>query len=311
MDKIALATFYVVVFPGLVFTGSLGLFFSWVNRKITARIQSRMGPPWYQCYADVLKLIGKVMILPAGSRKTGFLVAPSVGLAGITLLSTIIWRVNIDPDTTFIGDLIVVLYLLILPSLALIIGGSSSRNPFGAVGTSREIKMVLAYELPFLMAIVTVILKIKSILLGDIITFQSINGVMLRYPSCIIACIVCLPCIQAKLGYTPFDISEAETEIIGGPIAEYSGGALAQYKLTNAMMLLMLPLLLITLFFGGIHLNGLGILTALIEYLVILAFITVIKSTWPRLRIDQAVRFFWFYVTPFAALGIILALLGV
>ena len=311
MDEIIKAIFYVVVFPGLLFTSILGLFFCWVDRKVAARLQSRVGPPWYQCYADFLKLMGKTMILPRGSRKAGFFLAPLLGLAGITLVSTIVWRVNIRPDATFMGDLIVVLYLLTLPSLALILAGSSSKNPFGILGASREMKMVLAYELPFLIAILTIIVKTKSILLGEIITFQSLQGVIIGNPSCIIAFIVCLICMQAKLGYLPFDISEAESEIIGGTLAEYSGVSLALFKLTNAMMLLALPVFLMTLFLGGIPFSPKGILVALVEYATILLLIILIKTTHPRLRIDQAVKFFWWFVSPIAVVGMILVLMGV
>lgn len=311
MDEIVKAVFYVVFFPGLIFTGIFGLFFCWVDRKVVARIQSRIGPPWYQCYADILKLMCKTMILPRGSRKAGFLLAPLVSLAGITLVSTVVWRVNIRPEVSFMGDLIVVLYLLILPSLALIMGGSSSRNPFGAIGASREMKIMLAYELPFLIAIFTAVVKAKTILVGEIVEFQSIQGVMVRNPSCLIGFIVCLVCMQAKLGYIPFDIPEAETEIIGGTLAEYSGVSLALFKLTNAMMLFILPLFLMTLFLGGIHFNIRGILTGLSEYLAMLLLISLIKTIHPRLRIDQAVKFFWWFVTPLAIVGMILAMAGV
>jgi NADH-quinone oxidoreductase subunit H len=310
MDEIVKEVFYTIVFPGLLFTGSFGLFFCWVDRKVTARIQSRIGPPWYQCYADILKLLCKTMILPRGSRKAGFLFAPLIGLAGVTLVSVIVWRVNMHPDISFVGDLIVIIYLLILPSLAFVIGGSSSKNPFGAIGVGREMKMMLAYELPFIIAIFTVIVKVKTILLGEIVTFQSLQGIMLTNPSCIIAFIVCLPCIQAKLGYIPFDIAEAETEIIGGTLAEYSGASLALFKLTNAMMLFILPILLMTLFLGGIRFNLKGILLFMIEYLVILLFIIVTKTTNPRLRIDQAIKFFWGPVTITAVAGLILSFLG-
>jgi NADH-quinone oxidoreductase subunit H len=255
--------------------------------------------------------MAKTMILPRGSRKFGFLLAPLLGLSGITLVATIVWMVNIQPEKSFMGDLIVVLYLLILPSLALIIGGSSSRSPFGAVGVAREMKMILAYELPFLMAIATVIIHTRSILLGEIIMTQSLKGFVLAHPSGVLAMIVGLVCIQAKLGYLPFDIPEAETEIIGGTLAEYSGVSLALFKVTNAMMLLTLPLFLITLFLGGIRFTLGGIIGNLIAYTVILLLIIVVKTVHPRLRIDQAVRFFWGIVTPVAVTGLILALVGV
>ncbi|MFH1942559.1 MAG: complex I subunit 1 family protein [bacterium] len=311
MDEILKAVFYVVVFPGLAFTAVLGLFICWVDRKVTARIQSRMGPPWYQCYADVLKLMCKTMILPRGSRRVGFLFAPLIGFAGMALVSALVWMVNFNAGVGFVGDLIVVLYLLILPSLALIIGGSSSGNPFGAVGVAREMKMILAYELPFLIAVLTVVVKTKTILMGEIIGFQSLNGAMAVHPSCIIALVVCFVCIQAKLGYIPFDIPEAEQEIIGGTLAEYSGVSLALFKITNAMMLVILPVFLITLFLGGIRFHVGGIAVAVAEYGAFLLLIVVIKSIFPRLRIDQAVRFFWGLIVPVSVAGMVLALVGV
>lgn len=311
MVEIFKTLFITLIFPGFIFTVAIGLLVCWVDRKVTARIQSRIGPPWYQCYVDILKLMGKQMIIPSGSRKAGFLLAPLIGLAGVILVSPIIWGVNISKESIFAGDLIVVLYLLILPSLALIIGGSSSRNPFGAVGASREMSMVLAYELPFIIGIFTPIVKIKSILIGDILNYQLHHGMMIGSFSCLIAFIVTLICIQAKLGYIPFDIPEAESEIIGGTLAEYSGVGYAIFKLTNAMLVVLMPIFLITFFLGGIELSFTGILILIGKYLLILLFIIIFKTTNARFRIDQAIKFFWRTMTILAILGMVLALLGV
>lgn len=304
--------FYLLIFPGLLFTGVLGLFFMWVDRKVTALIQSRMGPPWYQCYADIGKLLYKQVIIPAGSNRLSFVTAPLIGLAGICLAGVIIWMVNINREVSFIGDLIVVMYLLVLPSLALIIGGAASRNPFSSVGASREMTMVLAYELPFILVIFTTIIKTRSIILGDIITYQFQNGAMLWSASGIVAVIVFFICMLAKLCYLPFDISEAESEIIGGTLAEYSGSLLAIFKLTNAMMLITLPLFLITLFLGGIDISSVkGIFMLVVKYLIILMLVILVKSTHPRLRIDQALKFFLGPVTGLAIISVILTVLGV
>ncbi len=304
--------FYLLIFPGLLFTGVLGLFFMWVDRKVTALIQSRMGPPWYQCYADIGKLLYKQVIIPAGSNRLSFVTAPLIGLAGICLAGVIIWMVNINREVSFIGDLIVVMYLLVLPSLALIIGGAASRNPFSSVGASREMTMVLAYELPFILVIFTTIIKTRSIILGDIITYQFQNGAMLWSASGIVAWIVFFICMLAKLCYLPFDIPEAESEIIGGTLAEYSGSLLAIFKLTNAMMLITLPLFLITLFLGGIDVSSVkGIFMLVVKYLIILMLVILVKSTHPRLRIDQALKFFLGPVTGLAIISVILTVLGV
>jgi len=304
--------FYLLIFPGLLFTGVLGLFFMWVDRKVTALIQSRIGPPWYQCYADIGKLLYKQVIIPAGSNRLSFVTAPLIGLAGACLATSIIWMVNINRDVSFVGDLIVVMYLLVLPSVALIIGGAASGNPFSSVGASREMTMVFAYELPFILVILTAVIKTKSVIFADIITYQFQNGTMLASGSGIIASIVFFICMLAKLCYLPFDIPEAESEIIGGTLAEYSGALLAVFKVTNAMMLLILPLFLITLFVGGIDVNSVkGILLLIFKYLIILFLVIVVKSTHPRLRIDQAFKFFLGPVTGLAVISVILTILGV
>lgn len=312
MMEILKPVFYLLIFPGLLFTGVLGLFFSWVDRKVTALIQSRMGPPWYQCYADIGKLLYKQVIIPAGSNRLSFVAAPLIGLAGISLAGTIIWMVNINKGVSFIGDLIVVMYLLVLSSLALIIGGAASRNPFSSIGASREMTMVFAYELPFILVIFTAVIKTRSVIFEDIITYQIQNGVMLVSASGIIASIVFFICMLAKLCYLPFDIPEAESEIIGGTLAEYSGALLAIFKLTNAMMLVTLPLFLIILFLGGIDVGSVkGIIFLTSKYLIILALIILVKNTQPRLRIDQALKFFLGPVTGLAIISVILTMLGV
>jgi NADH-quinone oxidoreductase subunit H len=303
--------FYFVVFPGFLFTAVVGLLASWVDRKITARIQWRVGPPWYQNFVDFFKLLGKETIVPRGARRTGFLFAPFIGLIGVTLVSLILWQMNLDPDRSFMGDVIVLIYLSILPSLAIIIGGSSSANPLGAMGASREMKLILADELPFIMAIFTPLVKIGSIKVGSIITYQLNHGMMFTHHlSSVIALVVAFLCMQAKLTFAPFDIPEAEQEIMAGPYIEYSGPPLAIFKLTRAMMLFAMPVFLISIFLGGMQFNGWAIIWSIVKYLVILILIILIKNTNPRLRIDQALKFFWLRMFPLSCIGFVLALVG-
>jgi len=303
--------FYFVVFPGFLFTAVVGLLASWVDRKITARIQWRVGPPWYQNFVDFFKLLGKETIVPRGAGRTGFLFAPFIGLIGVTLVSLILWQMNLDPDRSFMGDVIVLIYLSILPSLAIIVGGSSSANPLGAMGASREMKLILADELPFIMAIFTPLVKIGSLKVGSIITYQLNHGMMFTHHlSSVIALVVAFLCMQAKLAFVPFDIPEAEQEIMAGPYIEYSGPPLAIFKLTRAMMLFTMPVFLISIFLGGLQFNGWAIIWSIIKYLVILILIILIKNTNPRLRIDQALKFFWLRMFPLSCIGFVLALVG-
>ena len=295
---------YFIIFPGLVFTAVVGLLTTWVDRKVSALVQWRVGPPWYQPFADILKLLGKEIVIPEGAKRTGFLVAPLAGLAAVALVSTMLWLASMR-GTGFVGDLIGVIYLLTIPSLGMIIGASASGNPLSSIGASREMKLILAYELPFVIAIFTAVTKVSpmTLKLDGILEYQAMNGVLLGNLSCIIAFVVAMLCAQAKLTYPPFDIPEAETELMDGTHMEYSGAALAVVKVTQAMMLFTLPVFFITIFWGGLQLTGWGILYTIVKYVIIIVIIVLIKNTTPRVRIDQAVRFFWGPVTVIAVVS--------
>lgn len=300
-----------IVFPGFLFSAVIGAVSSWVDRKVTARLQYRVGPPWYQPFADFFKLLGKETFIPKGASKIVFLGAPLVGLAAVILVSTMLWHLNADVKSSYIGDLIVVVYLLTLPSFAIIIGGSSAGNPLASIGSSREMKLILAYELPFIIAIFTVVAKTGTILIGCIIELQGSAGLIVTNISGLAAFIVAVMAVQAKLGFVPFDIPEAEQEIAAGPLVEYSGPPLAIYKLTKNILFYVLSLFLVTLFWGGVNFNSYtaGVLSIL-KYILMLVIIIVIKNVNPRLRTDQALRFFWGPMTFLAAAGMIFALLG-
>jgi len=299
------------IFPGLIFSAFLGLFLTWADKKIAARLQWRVGPPWYQPFIDILKLLGKELLIPEKAPVWLFMISPMIGLAGATLVSTILWTVNINHGATFTGDLIVVLYLLFIPAIAVILGAFSSNNPHASIGGSREMKLLLALEMPFLIAVFTAANSAGGILFGDIIKFQHDKGMLIGHLSSIIAFVVAIVSCQAKLGAVPFDTAEAEQEIAGGTLIEYSGALLAIFKLTRAVMLSALPLLLITLFLGGLDASSYtGVLYFALKYVLIIVLFALIKNTNPRLRIDQAVGFFWGPLTLLAISGFILSLFG-
>ncbi|MEE9315745.1 MAG: complex I subunit 1 family protein [bacterium] len=303
--------FYFIVFPGFLFTALVGLLVSWIDRKVTARVQWRVGPPLLQPLYDFVKLLGKETIVPQAGAKLTFLLSPLFGLAAVTIVSTLLWLMMISPKVTFLGDLIVVIYLLAIPSICVIIGGFASGNPLASLGASREMKMVLAYELPFILAIFTPVIQAQgAIRLGDLLQYQWANSIFLNSWSGLIAFVVAIICMQAKLALVPFDIPEAETEIIAGPYIEYSGVPLALYKLTRWMMLFVVPMFLVIMFMGGIVFSGWHILWGILKYVLLLVIIILMRNTNPRLRIDQAIKFFWGPMTILAVVGVILAFLG-
>ncbi len=304
--------FQFLVIPGFLFTAIVGLVASWIDRMVTARVQWRVGPPWYQPLVDIIKLLGKETIIPSTASKMTFLIAPVLGLVSITLVSTIVWVMNINPQTGFIGDIIVVLYLLAIPSIAIIMGAFSSGNPIASLGASREMKLVLSYELPFILAIVVVIIKSGGMIrIGELLTFQAGSGAFAGSVSGFLALLVAIICMQAKLGLVPFDAPESETELMGGVFIEYSGTPLAIFKLTRAMMLFTLPIFLVTLFMGGMNIAFPDIIWSILKYVLLLVVIVLIRNTNPRIRIDQALNFFWGPVTAIAILAVVLAFIGV
>lgn len=303
--------FMFLVFPGFLFSAVMGLLMSWVDRKVTARLQWRKGPPWYQNFVDILKLFYKETLVPEGASKTVFFVMPLVAMAGATLVSTIIFASSARPAAGFVGDLIVVAYLLILPPLALMLGAFASGNPLASLGGSREMKLMLSYELPFLLAFLVPVIKANyAIRLGEIINYQQSHAWFIASASGAISFFVMIFCVQAKMGFIPFDMAEAETEIVSGAYIEYSGKALAIFKITKAVMLFAIPAFLITLYFGGIKFTVEGMLYNVLQYVLILLVMIVIKNTNPRVRIDQAVRFFWRIPTVLAIAAVTLAYFG-
>jgi NADH-quinone oxidoreductase subunit H len=303
MTEGLLNLFWILIFPGFLFTVCLGLIACWIVRKVSALVQWRVGPPVLQPFYDVAKLLGKEILVPEQAHRTVFMAAPLVGLAGVLLLSTLLWRITIAPAKPFVGDIIVAIYLMVLPSLALIIGSSASASPHAAVGTSREMKLVMGYELPLVLAFIVVIIKS-----GGNLSLAAISGqTPVLSISGFLAFFVALLCVQAKLGFVPFDIAEAETELGSGVLMEYSGALLAVWKVMQAMMLVALPLFLVVVFLGGF---GATLWAGLGKYVLILVLLILIKNTNPRVRIDQAMKFFWVYCGLALVIAIALATIG-
>jgi NADH-quinone oxidoreductase subunit H len=283
-----------LVFPGLLFTGAAGLITTWIDRKVTARIQMRAGPPFLQPFYDIGKLMIKETCVPAGGSIGLFLLAPLIGLAAVSLASTILWRAILDPEATFIGDLIVLLYLLAVPALAVILGAFASRNPLASLGGSREMKLMIGYELPFLLAVLVPVIQVHGIRLGDILGAPAAAS-----PSGVLALLVAVVCTQ-------------EAELSGGAYIEYSGPPLAMFKLTRAMMLFTMPVFLVVVFVGAWVVNGgwAAKLTGLALWGGLVCVTIVLRNTTPRLRTDQAVRFFWGPLTAVALAAAGLAWIG-
>jgi NADH-quinone oxidoreductase subunit H len=152
--------FYFLIFPGLLFAGVTGAFLSWFDRKLSARVQFRKGPPLLQPFYDFFKLLlVKETILPKQGSPLVFLSAPLFSVFGATMAGVFILLPLLGITTGFRGDLLVIFYLLTIPSFSYIIGSLASGNPLAAVGGSREMKLILSYELTFLLVVAGIIMK--------------------------------------------------------------------------------------------------------------------------------------------------------
>lgn len=303
--------FYYLVYPGFLFIAIAGGVLSWFDRKITAWLQFRKGPPFFQPFYDFLKLLlVKETILPARGSKMTFLLAPVFSVTGAMLAGILIMLPAINITSGFKGDIIVIFYLLTIPSLTYIIGALASGNPLAAVGASREMKLIISYELTFLLIIAAIVLKSGlDIRMSDVIAAQH-NGAFIGSISGILLFIVAVLTLQAKLGLVPFDMAEAETEITHGSFIEYSGSAYAMIKLTKYIMLFILPVFVCSILLGGFRLDGIHILWSVLKVLGIVLLLTIIRNTNPRVKIGQAMRFFFIWLNLIAIVAIVLILFG-
>ena len=307
--NIGLALLAFLIFPGFLFMAVVGMVVSWVDRKVTARVQYRVGPPLLQPLWDFLKLMGKETVMPRGASKLAFFGAPLIGLAGAAFVGTMVGMAMFF-GLGFYGDVIVALYMLVLPSLAIIMGGAASRNPLASVGASREMKLVLGYELPFILILCIPIIKSGGMLqLTDLLEYQYLHGSFAASVSGVVALIVAILCIQAKMGLVPFDQAEAETELTGGALIEYSGPALAVFKLTKMLMFYAVPMFVVAVFWGGFGNCTSGVVLGVVKYLVLVVLITLIRNTNPRVRVEHAVKFFWGLVTVLALVAVAAAII--
>ena len=210
---------YILIFPGFLFCFLVGLFLSGVDRKIVARMQKRVGPPLLQPFYDFFKLCGKETIVPAAANKGVFLAAPLVGLASLIVLQLFIPVFNFTAFSTM-ADVIVILYLLLIPALAMIVGGAASGSPYAGVGLSREMVTVIACELPLVLVLLAIAKAVGNatgagmvLSVSEIVNYQLANGSLITHVSMIPAAIAFLLIIPGETGSHPFDTAEAETEI--------------------------------------------------------------------------------------------------
>jgi len=317
MIRMLEAAFALLVFPGGAAVLAMGLFFKGIDRRVAARLQRRVGPPLMQPLWDVFKLLTKETLIPATANEAAFLLAPVLGLTGVLVTAAVMPIGGVWSGVTGLGDLLLLLYLLPIPAMALMIAGSSSSSPYGALGFSREMTIMFAYELPLIAAFLAAGARAggegaQVLSLAHIIAYQTANGPNALDPVMWPALAALLVFIPGTLSAGLFDIPEAEPEVIEGPLLEYSGPLLAAFNLMSAVKLVVVLELVVALFWpnplGNVWLVNLAwhVLKCLG---LMLACVTCFRVATGRLRLEQGFKVFVKYASPLALLSLGLAVI--
>ncbi|HKK34272.1 MAG TPA: complex I subunit 1 family protein [Desulfomicrobiaceae bacterium] len=305
--------FHLLIFPGGLFALLFGLLLKGIDRKVFARLQRRIGPPLLQPLFDVIKLGRKETLIPATAHKGMFRFAPVLGFMGAMVAAMFIPVPGVWDGAPGLGDMLMLLYLLPIPAVALILAGSSSSSPFGALGASREMILMFAYEIPLLVVLLTVALRVGyatggvEFSLARVVEYQLAHGSFLLDPVMLPAFAAYLLFIPGTMGSVPFDLAEAETEILEGPLLEYSGPSLAMFQLMFALKMVVVTGLGVVLFFPGTL--GTNPVVNLAWFCckatgLMLVAVTLLRASTGRLRTDQTFRFYLKYPTGLAYAGL-------
>lgn len=299
MQQILTDLFALLIFPGFGFLLLCAWTFEWLDRRILARLQGRVGPPWYQPVADFIKLMAKEDILPIGANRHVAAFLPMASLAAVLTAALYIPIAGRAP-LSFEGDLIVVLFLLSLPSLAYFLAGWVSVGVYSILGGNRSLLQFFSYEVPFLMALSGPAILAGSWRIADIAAHQAASGWGIAVQP--LGFLLALAGLIGKLKRDPLDIPKAKSEVVAGPLTEFTGRKLALWHLTMSMQTVVGIFLMINTFMGG-H-TGLSLLPAValfaVKALVILAMLSTVSALYARLRIDQLANLGWRILAPLA-----------
>ncbi|MCD6285137.1 MAG: NADH-quinone oxidoreductase subunit H [Anaerolineae bacterium] len=297
----------MLIFPGFGFLFIAALAFDWIDRRMIARFHGRVGPPWYQPLADFIKLLAKEDVVAEGTHGLAAAALPIVSLTAVMTASLYI-PVGGIVGASFEGDLIVVLFLLALPALAYFLAGWISAGVYSVLGGHRSLLQYFSCEVPFLMAVTCPAILAGSWSINEISNFQAQTAwSALTQP---LGFILALIGLIGKLKRDPLDIPKAKSEVVAGPLTDFSGRKLALWHLTMNMQTVLGIFLLVNLFFGGSRFfNRVPALPVFgLKSVAILLMLSTASALYARLRIDQLMDLGWRILAPLALIQILATL---
>ena len=322
----------IATVPLLVIFPSLFAFTTWVERKALARIQNRIGPNKVgipctrislfglgQPLADGIKMLFKEDIVPRGADRLFHLLAPILALIPAMVVLCFLplefpfWNNNIKAMKAFAMDGAVIFFFAItgLGTLAVFMAGWASRNKYSLLGGMRAIAQMVSYEIPLVLSAVVVVMMVGSLSAADIVREQEYLWFVLT-PWGFAAFVIFFIGALAETNRSPFDLPEAESEIIAGYFTEYSGFKFALFFLGEYIAMFAISGLAVVLFLGGGHgpysdNAWIFCLWFLAKILALIAVMIWLRGTLPRLRVDQLMAFAWKFLLPLSILNILLA----
>ncbi len=312
----ALALIVVSTFLSLLYRG--------IDRKLSARMQGRIGPPVVQPFRDTRKLLLKESITPEGAIPWLFSGAPLLAMISVAMLLLYLPLYGLPALLGGYGDVILILYLLIVPSLALVAGGFASSSPFATLGAQREMIVMMSYELPLVVVVLSIVWKVSqtTALNPFLLTTITANPVWdasgpVGLVGAAIMLLVLMVVTVGEAAKVPFDVAEAETEIAGGMLVEYSGRHLFLFYVADILKTFVMVSLIVALFFpynispvfglGGIAAGLVDALFFLLKVLVVMFFsITLVRTVMARFKVSQVTKVYIVVMTGVALAGMLL-----
>ena len=343
-------TYFIVALGLFAFSAIFALFGVYAERKVSAFIQDRLGPTetgkfgLLQTFADILKLLQKELIVPAAADKLLFMMAPAVIFIAVYLgYAALPWAPGVVPANLNLG-LYYIFAIISIETLGILMAGWGSNNKYSILGAMRSAAQIISYEIPAGFALIAVVMIAQTLNLQDIAVQQgilspvkskflgfwdvsSIGGIfswnVFKAPHLIIAFVIYFIASLAESNRAPFDIPEAESELVSGFHTEYTGFRFALVFLAEYSMMFLVSMISVILFLGAwntplpnigtVHLatwtTGVawGIGWVLIKSLALVAVQIWIRWTLPRLRVDQLMDLCWKVLTPLAFVCMLLS----
>ncbi|PKB72713.1 MAG: NADH-quinone oxidoreductase subunit H [SAR202 cluster bacterium Io17-Chloro-G7] len=282
---------------------------SWMERRLIGRMHNRIGPNRWgpfgllQPIADLVKLMTKENLTPANADRVAFLLVPVLMLMPVILVLAV---VPFAKDTALADLNIGVLYVLAVSSIstiAIFMAGWSSNNRYAMFGAARGVAVLISYEIPLVLSLLGVVMVAGSMSLSDVVEAQNLPFLLVQP----LALFVFLAGMSAELNRTPFDVAEAESEIIAGYHIEYSGIKFALIQAAEFGATLAAAALVVTFFLSGWDgpaAKYIGWLWFLIKMGVVLFMFIWVRATFPRLRIDQLMALAWKFLLPLSLVNL-------